>query len=99
MVNEIYKNWVTTTSFWTISGLFVGRVAFKAASGFSYTTQITWYKKENFMANKIYKNWVTTTSFWMISGLFVGRVAFKGASGFSYPTQITWYKKREFCGK
>ena len=48
MVTKIYKNWVTTMSFWTISGLFVGRVAFKGASGFFYPTQITWFKKREF---------------------------------------------------
>ena len=31
-----------------ISGLFVGWVFFKGASGCSYPTQVTWYKKEEF---------------------------------------------------
>ena len=48
MVNKVYINWVTTMSFWTISGLFLGRVAFKGVSGFSYPTQITWFKKREF---------------------------------------------------
>ena len=55
IVNKIYENWVTTTSFWTISGFFVGRVFLKGASEFSYSTQITCYKKREFYGRLNFK--------------------------------------------
>ena len=44
---------LTTTSFWTISGLFVGRVALRVRPDFLTPLILLGIKKENFMVNKI----------------------------------------------